>query len=374
MKILRTLIPAALMLAVLGLPVTSSAGIDISVGIAPPPLPVYEQPAIPGYGYIWTPGYWAYGPDDYYWVPGTWVLPPTVGFLWTPPWWGWSNGAYLWHTGYWGPHVGFYGGIDYGYGYSGSGYEGGYWDHGRLFYNRDANNIRDPRIGNTYSRAVTHQGSENHVAFNGGTGGVTASETTQEQAAAHEKHIEATALQTRHVQAAAADPSFRRSVNNGTPAITATSKPANFTTPTAGATGAPVGLTGTQPAGKTGSPKGVTPNATVTTQNAQPKSDTHTSAPTRLGAPAKGVRQNVQPATLGAQPKGVQGSQLKGAQSGQHNAVQGGQPKGVQSGQHNAVQGGQPKSAQGGQHNAVQGGQPKGEQGGQPKGNKGEPG
>ena len=359
MKILRTLIPAALMLAVLGSPVPSSAAVSIgiSVGIAPPLLPVYEQPAIPGYGYIWTPGYWAYGPDDYYWVPGTWVLPPTVGFLWTPPWWGWSNGAYLWHTGYWGPHVGFYGGIDYGYGYSGSGYEGGYWDHGRLFYNREVNNIRDPRIGNTYSRTVTHRGSENHhVAFNGGTGGVTATETTQEQAAAHQRHIETTALQTRHIQAASADPSFRHSVNNGTPAITATSKPANFNA--AGATGAPVGLTGIQPAGKRGSPKGVTPNATVTTQSAQPKGDTHMSAPTRLGTPAVGAKQHLQPATLGTQPKGVQGSQPKGAQSGQHNAVQGGSPKGVQSGQHNAVQGGQPK----------------GEQGVQPKGNKGEPG
>jgi hypothetical protein len=352
MKILRTLIPAALMLAVLGSPFPSSAAVSIgiSVGIAPPPLPVYEQPAIPGYGYIWTPGYWAYGPDDYYWVPGTWVLPPTVGFLWTPPWWGWSNGAYLWHTGYWGPHVGFYGGIDYGYGYSGSGYEGGYWDHGRLFYNREVNNIRDPRIGNTYSRTVTHRGSENHVAFNGGTGGVTASETTQEQAAAHERHIEATALQTRHIQAASADPSFRHSVNNGTPAITATSKPANFNAAAAGATGAPVGLTGIQPAGKRGSPKGVTPNATVTTQSVQPKGDTHMSAPTRLGTPAVRAKQHVQPATLGTQPKGVQGSQPKGAQSDQHNAVQGRSPKGVQSGQ------------------------PKGEQGVRTKGNKGEPG
>ena len=29
---------------------------------------------LPGPGYIWTPGYWAYDPaDGYYWVPGTWV-------------------------------------------------------------------------------------------------------------------------------------------------------------------------------------------------------------------------------------------------------------------------------------------------------------
>ena len=33
----------------------------VSITIAPPVLPVYVQPAIPAPGYIWTPGYWAYG-------------------------------------------------------------------------------------------------------------------------------------------------------------------------------------------------------------------------------------------------------------------------------------------------------------------------
>jgi len=104
MKIYRALIPAALMLGALALPTPSSAAvaIGISVGIAPPLLPIYEQPLIPGPGYVWTPGYWAYGSYGYYWVPGTWLLPPTIGFLWTPPWWGWSDGGYLWHGGYWG--------------------------------------------------------------------------------------------------------------------------------------------------------------------------------------------------------------------------------------------------------------------------------
>ena len=54
---------------------TASAGIILSIiGIAPPPLPIYEQPLCPGDGYIWTPGYWAYGDDGFFWVPGTWVL------------------------------------------------------------------------------------------------------------------------------------------------------------------------------------------------------------------------------------------------------------------------------------------------------------
>ena len=36
----------------------------------PPPLPVYAQPACPGDGYLWTPGYWNYASAGYYWVPG----------------------------------------------------------------------------------------------------------------------------------------------------------------------------------------------------------------------------------------------------------------------------------------------------------------
>src|SRR5580704_16906373 len=55
----------------------SSGGMYVSAGasldVAPPDLPVYDQPPCPGDGYLWTPGYWAWGNSDYYWVPGTWV-------------------------------------------------------------------------------------------------------------------------------------------------------------------------------------------------------------------------------------------------------------------------------------------------------------
>ena len=82
-------------------PAAARAGFDVgvTVGFAPPPLPVYEQPICPGDGYIWTPGYWAYDYDDedYYWVPGTWVIGPQIGYLWTPGYWGWGGEGYLWH-------------------------------------------------------------------------------------------------------------------------------------------------------------------------------------------------------------------------------------------------------------------------------------
>src|SRR6202451_4735931 len=119
-----SIVPALLLMLA---PALSSAQVGVSFSIAPPALPVYDQPPIPGDGYIWTPGYWAWGDDiqDYYWVPGTWVQAPQPEYLWTPGYWGWAGGAFIWNAGYWGPHVGFYGGGDYGFGYGGGGFGGG---------------------------------------------------------------------------------------------------------------------------------------------------------------------------------------------------------------------------------------------------------
>jgi hypothetical protein len=110
--------------------------LGVSVNKAPPPLPVYDQPPIPALGYLWVPGYWAWSEGGgYYWVPGTWVLPPKAGLVWTPGYWGSEEGVYVFHVGYWGSHIGFYGGVDYGFGYDGIDYEGGYWKDGKFFYN-----------------------------------------------------------------------------------------------------------------------------------------------------------------------------------------------------------------------------------------------
>ncbi len=141
-----------LALLLLAFPARSLAQISvgISVRVGPPALPVYEQPVCPEPGYLWTPGYWAYSDDGYYWVPGTWVLPPQPGLLWTPGYWGWGNDAYVWHAGYWGPQVGFYGGIDYGFGYYGDGYVGGRWNHDRFEYNTAVTRVNTTIIHNTY--------------------------------------------------------------------------------------------------------------------------------------------------------------------------------------------------------------------------------
>ena len=233
MRLLRALIPALMVLGLLAVPSVpskASVAIGVSVNLAPPLLPIYEQPPIPGPGYIWTPGYWAWGPEGYYWVPGTWVYPPVVGVLWTPPWWGWVDGVYIFHAGYWGPHIGFYGGINYGFGYFGVGYEGGYWDHDRFFYNREVNNFGGTHVTNVYSKTVVNNGpgGGSHVSFNGGTGGTTARATAQEQAALNERHWQSTGAQLQHLNAARTNPGLQAKTNNGQPTITATSHAGRF--------------------------------------------------------------------------------------------------------------------------------------------------
>jgi hypothetical protein len=181
------------------LPAASRAqvSVGVSVRVGPPPLPVYEQPPCPVEGYLWTPGYWAYGDEGYYWVPGVWVAPPRVGVLWTPGYWGWNEGVYVFHAGYWGPHIGFYGGVNYGFGYSGVGFAGGEWRGGRFAYNTAVVNVNRTVIHNTYinKTVIVNNRTVNRTSFNGGPGGIGARPTRGEMSAIRERHMQPTAGQ-----------------------------------------------------------------------------------------------------------------------------------------------------------------------------------
>ncbi len=209
------------------IPASSFAGVVVSVAFAPPVLPVYVQPACPGDGYLWTPGYWAYGPDGYYWVPGTWVLAPEPGLLWTPGYWGWNEGFYIWHVGYWGPHIGFYGGVNYGFGYFGSGYEGGYWRDRTFYYNRSVNNVTITNV-HIYNKTVINNRTENRVSYNGGRRGINARPGRFEETAAHERHFEPSGAQLQHERSAANNRELLASVNRGRPPVAATARPGEF--------------------------------------------------------------------------------------------------------------------------------------------------
>jgi len=203
------------------------AQIGVYVSFGPPAIPVYDQPLCPGDGYIWIPGYWAWDGSEYYWVPGTWVLPPEVGFLWTPGYWEWSGFGFFFHHGYWGPHVGWYGGINYGFGYFGRGYEGGHWDGGHFFYNRAVNHIDFNVVHNVYEDRNFYRNS-NRVSYNGGYGGVNERPTADEMAFSRERHYGPTAAQTQHLAAAQNDRDLRATANLGKPPVAATQRPGAF--------------------------------------------------------------------------------------------------------------------------------------------------
>jgi hypothetical protein len=196
----------------------------------PPALPEYDQPPAPDPDYIWTPGYWAWGPNGYYWVPGEWCPPPYYGALWTPPYWGYYSGRWGFHPGYWGLHIGYYGGIDYGFGYIGIGYFGGYWNDNHFYYNRAVNNIGF-HSNYSYDRNVVYNGHSygrqpsDRVSYNGGRGGITTRPRPAEIAAMHEHHQGPVQAQTHTRTEAAGNRAQFYNSNHGRPAQTAMARP-----------------------------------------------------------------------------------------------------------------------------------------------------
>jgi len=222
---MRTLLLALLVLLV---PAGSRAqiAVGVSIRIGPPAIPVYVQPPCPVEGYLWTPGYWAYGDAGYYWVPGVWVAPPRVGVLWTPGYWGWSEGVYVFHAGYWGPHIGFYGGVNYGFGYGGVGFVGGEWRGGHFAYNTAVVNVNTTVIHNTYvnKTVIVNNTIVNRTSFNGGPGGIAARPTAGEMMASRESHIQPTSAQISHQHFASTNRANFASENHGRPATAAMSR------------------------------------------------------------------------------------------------------------------------------------------------------
>ncbi len=231
MRIFRSLpaIIAALLISAVPLaaPAQFSLGIGVAIGAPPPALPYYSQPPAPYPNYQWNPGYWAWGTGGYYWVPGVWVAPPAVGLYWTPGYWGASGGGYGWNAGYWGASVGFYGGINYGYGYPGSGFYGGTWSGGAFRYNTAVVHVNRTVIHNTYNKTVVNKNVCNNcknVSYNGGKGGVQAKPTSA-QLQARRTGRPPTTQQRDTARIAGSDRNQLASVNKGKPSVVAADKP-----------------------------------------------------------------------------------------------------------------------------------------------------
>jgi hypothetical protein len=195
--------------------------------IAPPPLPSYSQPAIPGRGYIWVPGYWGWNGTGYYWVPAYWARPPAAGLLWTPGYWAWNdtNRDYVFHSGFWAKTVGFYGGINYGFGYTGEGYHGGLWQNHQFVYNRAVNDLGTAHVA-SYANQVFAPAS--HISYEGGRGGTTTRPTPGQLATARGDRVGPTPVQIRNQQTASRIRNQRYSANKGAPPLTAFARANDF--------------------------------------------------------------------------------------------------------------------------------------------------
>ncbi|MBB3172534.1 hypothetical protein FHR90_000340 [Endobacter medicaginis] len=198
-------------------PVALASGPVIEAEAPPPPLPEETQPPIPAPGYIWTPGYWYWNNVDYYYVPGVWVEPPHPGLLWTPGFWAFAGGLYRFTHGTWGPQVGFYGGIPYGHGYDGVGYQGGRWTGNTFFYNRTVNNFGGVHVTNVYDQTVNHFDGP-RVSYNGGPGGIDRRPDAAQAAYLHGPHEAPTPMQMQHLRAAGMVPGAFDAINRGHPA------------------------------------------------------------------------------------------------------------------------------------------------------------
>src|SRR5215469_13006066 len=174
-----------LLILLLSLAGFAQVSIGVAVHFGPPAIPVYVQPPCPALGYMWVPGYWA-----------------------------WNGTGFFFTAGYWGPVVGFYGGINYGFGYFGHGYEGGRWEHNQFYYNTAVNNVNVTNIHNTYN-TVINTVTVNRVSYNGGPGGISARPTPQDLQAQNERHLPPVATQTHHMDTARANPQLRASYNQG---------------------------------------------------------------------------------------------------------------------------------------------------------------
>jgi len=146
----------------------ANAGVFVSIGIAPPALPCMcsHAPAPlhldSGYCPTATPA-----------ISGAWcvVNPPRVGVLWTQAT-GIRRRLYG-CTAATGSHVGFYGGVNYGFGYAASASSAASGGRSLCVQQRVAN-FGGVHVTNVYeNRTVIQQNTiinNNHVSYNGGAG------------------------------------------------------------------------------------------------------------------------------------------------------------------------------------------------------------
>jgi hypothetical protein len=83
----------------LAAPVTSYAGVNVDIDIAPPALRVETAPP-PRMGYVWGPGFWRWQGGQHVWVRGHW-LRERPGFHYVPETWVQAGPHWHFAPGHW---------------------------------------------------------------------------------------------------------------------------------------------------------------------------------------------------------------------------------------------------------------------------------
>ncbi len=124
--------------------------------------------------------------------------------------------------------IGFYGGINYGFGYGGVGYVGGGWQGDHFRYNTAVTRVNVTNIHNTYvdKTVINKQAVRERTSFNGGPKGTRAEPTEEQRQAINAGHINPTAAQERHRQEASQNKAQFASANHGRPGTLAANQPA----------------------------------------------------------------------------------------------------------------------------------------------------
>ena len=109
------------------------------------------------------------------------------------------------------------------------GYEGGHWENGHMYYNTAVVNVGTTHITNTYVKNVNvNNVTINRVSYNGGSGGVQARPTAEQENYAKQPHVQPVAAQLQQRETAAKNPVLLSKANGGKPPIAATTKPGEF--------------------------------------------------------------------------------------------------------------------------------------------------
>jgi hypothetical protein len=76
-----------------------------------------------------------------------------------------AGAVFVFHPGHWGSTVGFYGGVNYGYGYFGNGYSGGHWVGNSFAYNSAVNHVDAAVAHHTYAQSVPGQAPRGVLSY-----------------------------------------------------------------------------------------------------------------------------------------------------------------------------------------------------------------